>query len=432
MSVSEIAKGAAIPACLSEAEQPYAVVIGLDSMQGLQAARILASRRVPVIAVSDDPKHPGCRTKVCRHMIFAETGDDRLISTLEILGPRFRHKAVLFPCEDTNVLLVSRHRERLQRWYHIVLPPPEVVEMLMDKISFCTFAQENGLPIPRTYFVDGEATLRQVVGTLKFPCVLKPHDSAAPRWEHNTMFKAFKLSSAEELLSTHHHYKRWSDCFIVQEWIDGSDANLYSCNCYFGMDANPLVTFIARKLRQWPPETGVSCLGEECDNDLVLREALRLFGSLNYRGLGYLEMKRDVQTGKYFIVEPNIGRPTGRSAIAEAGGVELLYTMYCDAIGWSLPDNRRQKYTGTKWIHIRKDLQSSFHYWRRGELTLREWWRSWRGKKAFALWSRKDPAPFLADWKHAIRVYVSPVERKRRSFLHLAQRNQPTGCLEKP
>ena len=59
--------------------------------------------------------------------------------------------------------------------------------------------------------------------------------------------------------------------------------------------------------------------------------------------------------------------------------MELLYTMYCDVLGWPLPENREQKYEGVKWISLRRDVQSAFHYWRRGNLTLREWWRSWRG-----------------------------------------------------
>ena len=142
---------------------------------------------------------------------------------------------------------------------------------------------------------------------------------------------------------------------------------------------------------------------------------MRLFRSVNYRGLGYLEMKRDRRTGEYFIIEPNIGRPTGRSAIAEASGVELLYTMYCDALGWPLPAARQQKYEGVKWIHLRKDLQSSFRYWWRGELTLRQWWRSLRGKKVFALGSWNDPAPFCSDWIYAAQSYLSPAKRKKRS-----------------
>ena len=75
-----------------------------------------------------------------------------------------------------------------------------------------------------------------------------------------------------------------------------------------------------------------SCGRSQSRDDVVLRETVRLFKSVNYRGLGYVELKRDERSGEYYIMEPNIGRPTGRSAIAEAGGVELLYTMYCDAL----------------------------------------------------------------------------------------------------
>lgn len=199
---------------------------------------------------------------------------------------------------------------------------------------------------------------------------------------------------------------------MVQEWIEGSDAELYSCNCYFNAESEPLVTFVARKLRQWPPRTGTSCLGEEIRNDVVLEETLSLFRDVNYRGLGYVEMKRDVRTGKHYIIEPNIGRPTGRSAIAEAGGVELLYTMYCDAVGRPLPENREQTYKGVKWIYWRRDLQSALYYWRRNELTLKEWWQSWRGRKGYAVFSWRDPVPFWSDLYRVLRIFIGIREEK--------------------
>ncbi len=127
--------------------------------------------------------------------------------------------------------------------------------------------------------------------------------------------------------------------------------------------------FTSRKLRQWPPITGQACLSEEVRDATIVKEAERLFRGVDYRGLGYLEMKRDERTGTYLIIEPNIGRPTGRSASAEAAGVELLYTMYCDALGWPLPRDREQTFTGVKWIHLVRDLQASVYHWRRGDLT---------------------------------------------------------------
>lgn len=135
----------------------------------------------------------------------------------------------------------------------------------------------------------------------------------------------------------------------------------------------------------------------ECRNDDVLALALRLFASLPFRGLGYVEMKHEVESGRYLLIEANIGRPTGRSAMAEAGGVELLYTMYSDAAGLPLPTQRVQTYRGASWIDLRRDVLSAVYHWRRGELTAAEWLRSLRGPTVHAVLSARDPLPFAFD-----------------------------------
>lgn len=393
-------------------KRPCAIIVGLEYMQGLQAARILRQRNVPVIALVDDRNHFSCRTNCCEKIIAIEHG---LVDTLQTLGLQLEERAVLFPCTDDSVLLVSRYRQVLSQWYHIRLPDPNVVDTMIDKVKFYDFAIKNNFSIPKTFLLYTEDDLARTVQGINFPCVLKPHFRDS-EWNANSTFKAFKVRTAEELCSLYRMYRHWAKCLIAQEWIEGPDANLYSCNCYFDEKSTPLVTFVARKLRQWPPEAGQSSLGEECRNDLVLQETLRLFRTAGFCGLGYLEMKRDERSGRFFVVEPNIGRPTGRSAIAEAGGVELLYTMYCDAIGSPLPANRMQQYGNVKWIHLRRDFQSAFYYWRRGELTFRQWLQSWRGRKAYALFSWKDPGPFLGDLARAARLFSSRKERLKRDF----------------
>jgi predicted ATP-grasp superfamily ATP-dependent carboligase len=403
-------------AVIEKEQFPPAVLVGLDSLQGLQTARILAGRQIPVIALARDPHHYGCRTNVCQQIIHTDTESEQLIRTLEKLGPTLPQKAVLFPCEDANVLLVSRHRERLTPWYHMALPAPGTVEMLLDKASFYRFAQEHGFPVPRSFHVHSRAEVEQAAQELTFPCILKPPMSATPEWEHNTSLKAFKVGDAAELLAIYERFRRWSASFVVQEWIDGPETNHYTCNCYFSANAEPLVTFTTQKIRQWPPRTGQACLGVECRNEAVRAETVRFFQQLNFHGLAYLEMKQDSRTGRYFIIEPNIGRPTGRSATAEASGVELLYTMYCEALGRPLPPNRQQRYTGVKWIYLRQDFQAALYHWRQGTLTLAEWWRSWQGLKADALFSWRDPAPFIADGLRVAQVSLSAAERQKRNY----------------
>lgn len=398
---------------LRNEEKPYAIVIGLDCITGLQTARILAARGVPVIGVAKDPQHYCSQTRVCDKVYSADTATEESIELLVALGPQLNQKAVLFPCTDLSVLLISRNRQRLARWFHVILPEIEVVEMLMDKIGFYTYAQREGLPVPRTVFLKNRSDAERAAEDLTFPCILKPPIKTLT-WQKMTSAKVFKAYDPREFLRLYDQCSRGADILMVQEWVEGTDSDLYSCNCYFNKDSKPLVTFVARKIRQWPPETGTSCLGEECRNDVVLEETLRLFRAVNYRGLGYVEMKRDQRTGNHYIIEPNIGRPTGRSAIAEAGRVELLYTKYCDALGLPLVGNRQQKYTGVKWIYWRRDFQSALYYWKRGELSSRDWWKTWRGKKAYAVFSWSDPLPFLVDIGRVLGILGSKQKSKFR------------------
>ena len=168
--------------------------------------------------------------------------------------------------------------------------------------------------------------------------------------------QAYKVASASEFLALYDRTAPLAEMFLAQEWISGREGELFSCNCYLDSNSQALVTFVARKVRQWPPQTGTSPLGVECRNDVVLEQTVRLFERVGLRGLGYLEVKRDSRTGEHVIVEPNIGRPTVRGPIAEVGGVDLIFTMYCDTVGLPLPPNRQQTYSGAKWIYLEKDL----------------------------------------------------------------------------
>ncbi len=375
---------------------PHAVVIGLDCITGLQTARILARRNIPVLGIVKDRTHFCSRTRVCERIVYANTASAELIEVLEHLGPQLDEKAVLYPCTDASVLLVSRHRARLDSRFHIALPRPDVVETLIDKARFYTYANKHELPIPKTIFLRNREEAADAAEILTFPCVVKPPVKTSS-WQAQADAKVYKVSGSGEFLALYDRVAGWTDLLLVQEWIEGGEDSLYSCNCYFDKAGQALATFVARKLRQWPPHTGTSSLGEECRNDVVLEETVRLFRDVDFRGLGYLEMKRDRRTGRHLMIEANIGRPTGRSAIAEAGGVELLFAMYCDLVGLPLPQGLEQRYSGVKWIYWRVDLQAAVLGWWRGELTATQWWRSVRGRKMEAVFSWTDPLPFLLD-----------------------------------
>jgi D-aspartate ligase len=372
------------------------VVVGLDSTTGLQAARIFAWRGIPVVGVAEDPAHFCCRTRVCQRIVRADHGGDALIEALVELGSSLGQKAVLVPCNDDSVLAIARRRGELEQAYHVALPETDVVELLSDKAKFATYAKEQGLPIPETMLLTSREDGETAADSLRFPIVVKPAVKTAT-WKLRAREKAFKVETGSQLLALYDELGDAADVLVAQEWISGSEGDHFTCNAYFDREARPLVTFVTRKIRQWPPQTGEGCLAVEWRNDAVRDETVRLFSGVGFWGLAYLELKRDAETGEHLIVEPNIGRPTGRSATAEAGGVELLYAMYCDILGLPLPADLTQRYVGAKWIYFGRDLRSSLHYWRRGELSVRGWIKSLRGPKVDAVFSWRDPVPFCFD-----------------------------------
>jgi D-aspartate ligase len=390
----------------SRGEGPAAVVVGLDNITGLQTARILADRGVRVYGVAANRRHFGARTNACVDVVESRLSGSALIETLRQLA---RHlgpdPAVLVPCTDGAVWSLSLHRDQLLDRYRLPLSDHDGVDLLMDKVRFADHARMHGLAAPRTEVLRSRADAEKAAEVLSWPAVVKPPVKAED-WLAHTTAKGIRVSGPEQLLEVYDRVAGWAPVLLAQEWVEGPEDGLFSCNAYFDATGTPLVTFVARKLRQWPPQVGTSASGEECRNDEVLEETLRVFGSVGFHGLAYLEMKRDSGTGAMAIIEPNVGRPTGRSAIAEGGGVELVYTAYCDAAGLPLPTERTQRYIGTTWLDLRRDVQAAVVGIRRGELTPREWVSSLRGPRTHAIWSARDPRPFVTDLAHVVGAAV--------------------------
>ena len=366
---------------------------------------------MPVIGLAADRGHYCARTRVVRRVLQAPLVGEPLIEALERLAQGIGELAFLLPCTDASVLAISAFRERLAESYRFVLPDHGTVATLMDKMSFTAFALEAGLRIPPTFVLRSADDAQRAIAELTWPAVVKP-DLKTPRWFANTSKKAIIVETPAELLELYQRAAGWADALVAQAWIEGSEDDLLSFNGYFDRESQPQATFIARKIRQWPPDTGTSSLGVEIRDDQVLGLSLDLFGRVGFQGLSYLEVKRDRRTGAAYIIEPNIGRPTGRSAISEMGGVELLLTAYRDAFGEPLPEARTQAYRGVKWIYWRHDLQASLVAAGRGRLTPLGWWRSVRGPKTEAVFDRRDPVPFIADVVHTAGAALRSARRR--------------------
>jgi predicted ATP-grasp superfamily ATP-dependent carboligase len=369
-----------------------AIVLGLGQ-NGLATVRALARQGIPVIGVDANLKQPTAHTRLCRKVVCADFRGEGLLQCLLDLGRTLPAKGVLFPSGDISLSLVSERREVLRQYFEFILPDREVMRLVLNKKSFYQFARQHGFLIPNTYFPRDEHEVAELSHELRYPCILKPFQPDAAWRRAFPDAKVFEVFSAPELLQHYHTLSRLHPEFLLQEVIPGPDSALaFSLTVFDGQRA--LGMFTGRKLRQFPPFYGTSCLAESRWDPWVADETLRLLKALGYQGYGSVEFKWDPRDECFRIIEltPRTWFPHGLST---ASGVNLPYLLYCYILG--LPIAEAQGFVeGLKWIHEERDILSALRMWRQGRLGLSDWLLSYRGRRTYALAAWDDPGPLVA------------------------------------
>ena len=236
---------------------------------------------------------------------------------------------------------------------------------------------------------------------MTFPLILKPPRHTWQWLEASDGAKLFKVDEAETLRRIVPPLLPTAGELILQAWVHGPDANMHSLYLCLDRQSKPLTScIVAKKIRQWPPNVGVDSLAVETSVDEVVQAGLKILQKVGYVGPGGLQFKKDEVSGKFYIIEMNI-RPTLNYALAEACGVEMTYSYYCASAGLPLPKNRTITRPGSKWISWKRDLDSAYTLWKRGDLTIRDWLMSLSGHKWSADFHLDYPMPTLVwiGWK---------------------------------
>ncbi len=382
-------------------ELPPVVLLGLDSATGVQIARVLASHRVPVVGITADRSHWAARSRAVARVVEADHGSPEVVDVLCDDANGVAPGSVLLPCTDASVLLVAAHADRLRSRYRFAEPAAVAVEGLLDKATFAAIAAAAGVPTARSVGILPDSDVEAAVGSLTVPCVIKP-TRKDHRWLANAPEKAIRVDDHRALVATVRRALAWSDHLIVQEWIPGPDTALVTCNCYIDADGTMQATVVSEKIRQWPPGTGTGSSAVTVDDPEIADVTARILASVGFTGLGYVEFKRRPPGGELVAIEANVGRPTGRSTMAEAAGVDMHYAFYADLAGMARPP-LMDPAAGVVWLHLRRDAQAMLRSLRRREATPRELLRSLRGRRTYALASWSDPLPFLLDLVATLR-----------------------------
>lgn len=381
---------------------PPAVILGFAG-NGLGVARSLAPSGIRCIGIAGSQWHPAHETRTASIVHTASWAAEDVVEALLTLGRQLNAPAPLIITKDLAVLIVSEHREKLRQFYRFHLPSREIVQTLMNKQRFQARAETEGWPVPRTWSFEDERQVTEGVEGLPYPCIVKPRIKNR-KFRSQDLPKAFKVSSPDELLAVYGKIAASEPEVVVQEWIEGGDERVAYCLAYYGDEGEPLGLFAGRKLRQWQPRCGGTAIAEPAPapwQQPLLELSRQIWREVEFRGLGSIEYKMTLDGSKPIITEPTVGRTNYQSEIAVLNGVNIPLICYLDLMGQNVePHVGAHSGPSTKLIDGVRELRSAAYYYRRGELSLRQWLEDRGGRRRYMLFRLTDPMPFII---HSVR-----------------------------
>lgn len=368
-------------------------VVVLDlGFGGYGVVRSLVPYGIPVIGFCNEKKLPEFRTRLCDQKVYFK-GETDLKDKLKQSVSGLARKPVLFITTDSYVSFVIENRTFIDEHFIIHLPSNDVLSLLLDKTAFTAYAIQQNILIPRTHNLFNQEDLEQITESLSFPVILKPFVRTAS-WRKANLSKAYYLEYVGELRKLYGEINPVESRLMVQEWVPGGDSNVYYCLVYFNGQGDCEASFTGYKMRQWPVGTGTGCSTAPVDNPLVSERAIEILHQIGYLGFGSVEFKLHDLNGKYYLIEPTVGRVEQIGYVATVNGVNLPLHCYNSLTQANLEEMPAPK---GKVIYLEEptEIASAFVHIRKKLITVKEYIYSLKGPKAYRYFNKGDLAVFM-------------------------------------
>lgn len=316
-------------------------------------------------------------------------------------GARQSEKPVAFLNGESDVLMFSKYRETLGKYYEIMLAPHQLILDLGDKGRFAKLSTQYDLPVPRTFIPTSRKKMIEAAEAVGYPCVIKPTTQRA--WHDDTIIeaiglrKALLIRNAGELSQFMDKLPEVRGVEMVQQFIPGDDTCHFDCHIYINRSGQPLGQWVGQKMRTYPIHFGQGCYTRYTVEKGMVQICLDTLQQIGYTGAANINVKRHAETGQDYILEIN-PRFSLWTILSTQCGVNLPLLQYCEAAGINIPQvhPRTEPY---RWLWLASDIKAAVAYHKAGELTWSEWVRSFfseKGKIEHHIFDLNDPLPIIA------------------------------------
>ncbi len=319
-------------------------------------------------------------------------------------GRDFKVSPVLFPTNDQWASAIAKYKTLLEKYYILCVADWSVVELLVKKDRFYSWALEHGYPVPQQYSIEHlmktETNIFPIVSKPKFRRIsgqeYEVDKDLFNRLDKNRMVIIKTKSEFFDFLSLN---KDILPYLIFQDYIPGMADRMYTIGIYADRNFNVLGLFTGRKVRGYPPDIGDCIVGQaEKVPEELLVIVKKMVKDLHYNGIAEFEFKKDPRTGKFILIEIN-PRSWSWIGITPYCNVNLPLIAYEDLTGFK-KIKYKESVTGKvniKYIKILDDLINCLYFNKISgfpayNMNLIQWFKSLQAeKKIYAEFRWDDP-----------------------------------------
>lgn len=306
----------------------------------------------------------------------------------------YSSQSLLVATNDEMVHFLAKHYDELSKRFYMSIPSPEIEDICYNKINTYRVAKEAGIPIPESHFPSNQKEIEALTPVLEYPVILKP--AIMHTFHKSTGKKVYFCGNRDQLIENYQRITQVIDPnqVIVQEFLSGGTKALFSFGSFFA-NGEVYGSFVANRIRQKPMDFGVSTsFAKTIINQEIDDLATRFLKHINYFGLSEVEFLYDHRTKEYKLLEIN-PRSWKWHTIANQLDMNLL-DMMVKYLQNDPIDRKKNALPDIGWIERLTDTYVALGEMSKGQLSIKDYWRSLQIRKESATWSSKDPMPAIA------------------------------------
>ena len=392
-----------------------ALVLGANYYISLSIIRCLGENGIHVTAVDYAEKGSyAFKSKYLSEKLIAphyKEDPEGLLKFLIEYAKKQEKKPVLFASADPYVEFVDKYLNQLREYYLMSQTEQGLFTKIMNKGTLGEFAKKLGTPIPETISPDEENFLSRVAAELKYPCLVKPEDSAA--FVKLFRKKLFIADNEKELIEALKKAENAQLEVIIQRIIPGFDDHMYTFDAH--LDQNSKVThwLTCQKLRQYPINYGASVYTQQKYVKKLYEIGKPFLEGIGWKGFAEIEFKKDAITDKFYMIEVNV-RTTNLNVLLEKAGINMPLVAYKELVGEDIQPKAIEEDKNIVFWYAYEDFHAVRGYIKEGQMTAMGAFKSYFRPKAHAIWDFKDPMPFFSFLNKHINQFVNRrIKRKK-------------------